>query len=457
MPLNQAKDGLVNFVSSLQDRLQVFSSEMTKPTFRNLIHVLFGWLFSSRHTVAAAIQASGHAGSRHHSAFYRIFSNAVWDVQQVGWNLAREIIQRFYPSPRTPVELVIDDTNATKSGRKIYGTGWHYDPLADSPGQTGKTWAHNWVVLAIMTQPLLSQAKRVALTVQARLYLPPKTAKKEELPYHTKLDLAAEMLRNLCDLYPKRTFRLLVDAAYGVGEMITRLPSNCCLVSRLRKDTRLFQPVALQASGVKRGRGRPRIRGSEMGKASEIFTSRKRKSVRKLMLYGKETQVEFVSFHACLYQVPMRVLRVVVVQFPESKGKQRSLVTLYSSDPSMRPEEIITAYCRRWSIEETFHDAKGHLGMDQPQSSSRKAVERMVPMILYMHSILWIWAGVEQLDRETATSKAPWNRSTQNLSMGDIIAIAREKQLDEIIKSTRVENSTLQKITRPLAVLIRAA
>ena len=123
----------------------------------------------------------------------------------------------------------------------------------------------------------------------------------------------------------------------------------------------------------------------------------------------------------------------------------------------MRPEEIITAYCRRWSIEETFHDAKGHLGMDQPQSSSRKAVERMVPMILYMHSILWIWAGVEHLERQTASRKARWNRSTQNLSMGDIIAIAREKQLDEIIKSTRVENSTLQKITRPLAVLIRAA
>ncbi|MFM1801545.1 MAG: hypothetical protein RJA81_897, partial [Planctomycetota bacterium] len=61
----------MNLVSSLQDCLQVFSSEMTKPTFRNLLPVLFGWLFSSRHTLAAAIQASGHAGSRHHSAFYR--------------------------------------------------------------------------------------------------------------------------------------------------------------------------------------------------------------------------------------------------------------------------------------------------------------------------------------------------------------------------------------------------
>ncbi|MFM1802621.1 MAG: hypothetical protein RJA81_1973, partial [Planctomycetota bacterium] len=84
------------------------------------------------------------------------------------------------------------------------------------------------------------------------------------------------------------------------------------------------------------------------------------------------------------------------------------------------------------------------IGMDQPQSWSRKSVERMVPTILYMHSILWIWAGVEHLERETAARKARWNRSTKNLSMKDIIAFAREKQLDEIIKSIGVENSNLQ-------------
>lgn len=446
----------MTLLSSLQDRLQVFSSEMTKPTFQNFVQIMLGWLFAARHTVAAAVKASGNAGNRHHSAFYSTFSRASWDVDQVGWNLAREVLKRFYRRARTPVEIVIDDTNAVKSGRKIYGTGWHYDPLADTPKNQSNTWAHNWVVLTILAHPL-HQAKRVALSVQTRLYIPLKTAQKQHLPYRTKLDLAADMLQTLCKLYPKRIFRLLVDSAYGVGEMLNRLPANCHLISRLRANARLYRPLATPASGEKRGRGRPRIRGTEMDKASEIFASRKRKTVRTLTLYGKATKVEWVTFQASLYQAPSRLLRVVLVQFPEHKGRKPALVTLYSTDLEMAPAEVIEAYCRRWSIEETFHDAKGHLGMDESQSWSRKAVERMLPTVMYMHSILWIWAGRERLERQAATRKAPWNRSTKNLSMGDIIEIAREMQLDEIIKSSAGCDLTWQKYPGSLGRKLRVA
>ena len=447
----------MTLLPSLRQLLQVFSAEMTAPTFRNFAVITAGWLFATRHTVAAAVQASGNARKRHHSAFYSTFSRAVWDVDQVGWNLARLILDRHHPCVRKPVEIGVDDTNTAKSGRKIFGTSWHYDPLADSPKGKGTTWAHNWVVLAILAEPLRDQIKRVALGVQARLYLSPKTAAKQNLPYLTKLDHLADMLRTLCESYPNRVFRLLADAAYGVGEMITRLPANCHLISRLRGDARLFRPVEPLPPNAKRKAGRPRIRGTEMDKAAAIFAKRKRREVRTLTVYGKAKKVEWVTVLACLYQAPSRLLRVVVVQFPEEKGKKPSLVTLYSTDLEMSPAEIIEAYCRRWSIEETFHDAKGHLGLDEPQCRSRKAVERMVPTILYMHAILWLWAGQRGLGRKAAKRKAPWNRSTTYLSLGDIIEIMREKQLMEMIKSNESVCSILRKHAGPLARLLSAA
>jgi hypothetical protein len=430
---------------------------MTAPTFRNILVITAGWLFASRHMVSAAIQASGNALKRHHSAFYSTFSRAAWDVDQVGWDLVRMILDRYYPCVDKPIEVVADDTNAAKSGRKIFGTGWHYDPLADSPKGKGTTWAHNWVVLAILAEPLLDQAKRVALGVQARLYVPPKTAEKQNLPYRTRLDHLAGMLRTLCVSYPNRGFRLLADAAYGVGEMITRLPSNCDLISRLRSDARLFRPVEAVPPNAGRKAGRPRIRGPEMDKAAAIFAKRKRRSAGTLTLYGKAKKVEWVTVLACLYQAPSRLLRVVVVQFPEEKGRKPPLVTLDSTDLDMSPAEIIEAYCRRWSIEETFQDAKGHLGLDEPQCRSRKAVERMVPTILYLHAILWMWAGKERLGRQAAKRKTPWNRSTTYLSMGDIQEIAREKHLEEMIKSNESNVPTLQNLADSLGRLLRAA
>jgi len=446
----------MNLLSSLKDLLQVFSAEMTFPTSLNFHQIVIGWLFASRHTVAAAVQVSGNDQTRHHSAYYRIFANASWDVNQVGWNLAEKIIHRHYPLVSTPVEIVLDDSNAAKSGRKIFGTGWHYDPLADSPSGKRTTWAHNWVTMAILAKPLRNQDKTVALTIQSRLYMPPKTAEKQAQPYHNKLDHAAEMLRTLCETYPNRKFQVVADAAYGVGEMISRLPSNCLLISRLRSDARLFQPLKTPPN-TQKGRGRPRIRGQEMNKAGVIFEECKKRVSCRLKLYGKGTSVEYVTFQACVYQAPAKLLRVVVVQFPETKGKKPMPVTLYSTDPEMSPDKVIEAYCRRWAIEETFHDAKGHLGMDEPQCRSRKAVERMAPTILYLHAILWMWAGRAGLGSQAAERKASWNRLTKNLSMGDIIEIARERHIAEIIKSIEPDGSKWKKYVRILSPMLCAA
>ena len=124
-----------------------------------------------------------------------------------------------------------------------------------------------------------------------------------------------------------------------------------------------------------------------------------------------------------------KLRRVFVVQFPEVRGRKPSLVTLYATDAKMSPTGVISSYCGRWAIEETFDDEKEHLAMDQPLCWSRKAVERIVPMILFLHTILWIWAERARLGRQSALRKEPWNRSTQNLSLGDIIEIACDKHI----------------------------
>jgi hypothetical protein len=438
---------------------------MTAPTFGSFTQIVAGWIFTAHHTIAGSLLASGVAGSRHHSAYYRIFSECVWDVDQVGWNLAKSLVDkhRRISKPlvdkhrrisKSPVYIVLDDTNTRKTGRKIYGTGLHYDPMAETSSSKKSTWANNWVVLGILATPLRGCQKRVAMTVQTRLYVSPKDTTKADRPYQTKLDLAIEMVRTLCEQYPDQIFRLLCDAAYGVGEMIKRLPANCQMISRLRHDSRFYRPLEPQAE---RGPGRPRIRGERMEKAAELFESRC-KTRRTLTLYGKPKKVEWVTFKACLYQAPGRVLRVVLVRIMDEKsGKAGPLVTLHSTDPAMSAEEVIETYCQRWSIEETFQEAKEYLGLEEPQCRSRKAVERMVPSIFYLHTILWQWAGEERLEREAASRKSPWNRATKNLSIGDIISILRENHLEELIKSNAVECADMEKLTKPLALLLRAA
>lgn len=445
----------MHLVPSFKPLLQVFSAEMSSPTFRNFAQIVIGWFFASQRLISQAIVLSGNSLTRHHASFYRVFSYASWDIDQVGWNLCGQIISRFYRCSKKVIEVALDDTNARKCGRKVFGTGWHYDPLSTAPQNKQSTWAHNWVVLTILVHPFRFSAKRVAMTVQSRLYISSKTAQKEKLAYCNKTSLALEMLQELCMKFPKRMFHLLADAAYGVGGMIANLPSNCHMTSRLRSDTRfyrLFVPVE-----GKKGRGRPRKRGNAMEKAAILFENRV-KTIRKLTLYGQRTQVQWVTFKACLYEVPTREIRVVVVQLPETKGKnQPKLVTLFSTNVAMSAQEVIESYCRRWSIEETFHEVKSHMGFEEPQSWSEKAVRRIAPTILILHSLLWLWASREKLDKRTIKMKAPWNRKTENLSIADILEIMREKQVKEIIKSNENDGSKRKKLPQKLRLLISTA
>jgi hypothetical protein len=275
--------------------------------------------------------------------------------------------------------------------------------LSTAPSKKQCTWAHNWVVLTILVHPFKDCSKRVAMTIQSRLYIALKTALKNKHAYQTKPALALEMLQTLCAKYPNRMFHLLADAAYGMGYMITKLPCNCHLISRLRIDSRfyrVFKPVETQ------GRGRPRKRGKAMEKAAVLFEKRV-KTVRELTLYGRLTKVQWVTFKASLYDSPNREIRVVVVQFPETKGKKTpKLVALYSTNLDMSAQDVIESYCRRWSIEETFQEAKGHLGFEEPQSWSEKAASRIAPTILILHSLLWLWASREKLNKRTVKMKS---------------------------------------------------
>jgi len=89
----------------------------------------------------------------------------------------------------------------------------------------------------------------------------------------------------------------------------------------------------------------------------------------------------------------------------------------------MTPVEIIETIAKRWSLEVTFRDAKQSLGFEEPQSRTRKAVERTAPMafVLYGMTVLWHAEHGEAL-REKWFVKRPWYRKKRGPSFADMLA-----------------------------------
>jgi len=174
----------MNLISSFRDLVHEISWVMTAPTFQSFLIVLAGWLFARRRTVTGMIQAAGAVGTKHHSAFHRVFATARWSLDEMGlavFGLVRGLID-----PAATVFLAVDDTLARKRGLKVFGVGMHYDPILSSRGKAIVNWGHNWVILGVLVELPILKGRPFCLPVLFRLYRSKQTVAKRGGVHRTR-------------------------------------------------------------------------------------------------------------------------------------------------------------------------------------------------------------------------------------------------------------------------------
>jgi hypothetical protein len=75
-------------------------------------------------------------------------------------------------------------------------------------------------------------------------------------------------------------------------------------------------------------------------------------------------------------------------------------------------------------MEVTFHDAKQHLGFEDPQGWTRKAVERTAPVAMLLYSLIVLWF-VEEGHRHYRQPALPWYTTKQHASFRDMLGTLR--------------------------------
>jgi hypothetical protein len=66
---------------------------------------------------------------------------------------------------------------------------------------------------------------------------------------------------------------------------------------------------------------------------------------------------------------------------------------LLSTDSTLSPMEIVTAYIHRWQMEVTFEESRAHLGIQTQRQWSDKAILRSTPLLLALFSIVTLMAS----------------------------------------------------------------
>lgn len=432
----------VVIVTSFLQLVQEFAHCFTRPSFASFCVLASGWVLAmGRHTITGTVRAANAVGWKHISSFYRFFAAAHWVTDEVGLVLVRLVDTRI---PRDePLLATVDDTLGRHTGKHIAAASMHRDPLLSTAARPYFHWGHVWVVVGIT---LHAFGKSWCLPVVFRLYRGKKRCAAERRAYRKCPELAAELIRLLADALPHRRIVVVGDAAYTNRSVIRGLPKSVTLVGRSRLDAALYEPAPPPRP---RQKGRPRVRGAKLPSPEQrIASPHARWQFVDVHAYGKTAVVQVLVIDALWYVVAhSRLVRLVVVRgFP---GHQRDDVFV-STDPTLDAATIIETYALRWPMEVTFHDTKGKLGFEDPQSRTERAVERTAPMALWMYSLVVLWYLRHGQHLRVARSPSlPWYRDKSAPAFSDMLATLRRASWSQRLSDPRGNHSTLRKTLTP--------
>lgn len=381
-------------IPTLQACVDGLAPAFTQPSFATCCQLLLSWAMClGKHTLLKVGETSRAESEPDHSqrhdldGYYNFFERSAWSPSVLAKPVGLLILSSLKFTGC--VVLLVDDTLTHKAGKSVWGLGWFRDACASTRKRVATAPGHNWVVVAIAFCNPLSQAPILALPLLARLHLPGK-----DKPGCATL--AREMLLQVLEWFPDRSFTLVGDGAYACKELLSDLPGRVHFVGRMRGDAALYDPKPPKAKKGKRGR-KP-TKGPKLPKPREAAKKADRKRTDrgewlwqevKVTVYGKERQLRAVSYTAVWPRVlGLRVIQVVVVRDVEGSMDD---VYLFTTDLQASLEGVISRFAWRWSIEVLFRASKQVLEIEAPQHFCQQSVEKVAPWVWSMQSVIMVW------------------------------------------------------------------
>jgi hypothetical protein len=438
--------------SSFYAVLGCFAPCFSEPSFQNFVAITVGWVFArDRHTISGALRAGMSQGTaKHFSVFYRFFSRANWVTDALG----KILLHRLLPFiPGSTLVILGDDTLCRKTGPYVWGAGMHHDAVASSYGRkTGRprhvafAFGHNWVILAVWVPLPWNPARGVAIPILFRLYRSKKLCPVSD--YRKRTTLAMELFKVLLEWNVElgRRLTLITDSEYACRTIVKHLPADVTFIGPVVMNAALFDFPSPQR---KPGRGAPRKRGDRLPTPAQLITDTSHPWVEtNVTMYGRSVVILVKTVTCLWYQVAgLRPVRLVITRDPKGHFEDRAF---FCTDKDLSIVDVLRLFCCRWSLEVTFFNTKQFLGLEDPRNGwgllknrrrgekragpqprdnkGRKAVERTVPCLLYLHGLVYLWYfenGKPDQDVARARLQAPWYRHKREPSFADILDALR--------------------------------
>jgi SRSO17 transposase len=354
-----------NAKQDIQKLLSCFSEAFSRPSFKIFSSFITGFirLGKEAHTSSMVQSLTYPFLHRSVSSFTRFLGQNIWALEEVAEIALEQFFHTLRIKTHSVLFLIIDDTIAQKSGKKIPGCAWHRDHT-----QKAFVFGHQWVLSALLYKDFL-------LPLWAKLY-PPKGTKGCGR-FQTKITIAHKIIQGLRFPLPCKLY-VLADSWYWAKTL-----ANVCRKYGYHMISQLKSTSVLWMNGKKT-------------KVTTLSTLSSAYREVSLFLYGKNKTLKIARFVGVIQGLG----KVAVVVVKEKRKKTSYLV---STNLHLSALDIIKYYAKRWKIEQMIKDLKQRLGLGDYQVRNLQAIQRHVALSLLTYTLLILFKILQWLRDQTVS------------------------------------------------------
>lgn len=398
-------------------------------------------LTTGRQTITNILRTVHPYAKGHISSYHRVFSRRRWSA----WVLARLLITFLldHVVPPGPVLLAGDDTVAERPGPHVFGKGRHRDGVRSTHNYTAYRWGHKWVVVSVLVK-LPFAMRPWALPVLVALYRDPEWDQAHGTCHKTPAHLVRLLLARVVRWFPERQFIFVGDTGYGTRETARfcgKHHTHLTLVSKFHGDAALYEAPPPRTRSTL---GRPRVKGQKLASPQEVVANTAERTSLTVAWYGGTTRdIKVVTGTGHWYRIGEALVAVRWVYVHDCTGTHRDEY-FFTTDITMRPQQIVECYTQRWSIETTFQECREYLKLESTKGYGQQTVLRFTPCLFGLYTMVVLL--YLQLPRPSRTLRTVCWRGKSTVTFSDMMACVRRALWEQWCFHTQADSQEFSKL-----------
>ena len=426
--------------------LTMFHPAFSTPTYHRFLVLWLGAIMTTgRQTSTNLLRTVRHHANGHVSSYHRVFSMRRWST----WELARLLLAFLlhYVVPPGPVLLAGDDTVAERPGPHVFGKARHRDGVRSTHSYTAYRWGHQWVVLSVLVKFPFA-IRPWALPVLVAFYRGPEWAQVQGTRHKTPAHLARLLLARGVRWSPARRFIFVGETGYGTSEtarFCSKYGRHLTVVSQFYGDAALYEPPPPRTPGTT---GRPRVQGRKLAAPPGVVAAAAKRTTLTVAWYGGSTRnIEVGTGTGQWYRIGEALVEVRWVYVHDCSGTPRDEYC-FTTDVTMRPQQIVACYTQGWSVEPTFQEGREYLKLASMKGDSQHTVLRLTPCLLGLYTAIVLL--YLQLPETSRTPRAVFWKGKTTVTFSDMMTCVRRAIAEQWCFHTPEDRQACSKLSPSL-------